>query len=130
MALNDKKAGVKTGTSDEETPDHVLTPRVDIYEEPDGTTILVAELPGVVEDGLDISVDKGVLTISASSNHQQPGDGYSNTYCSFSPGEYFRAFALSDEINRDAINAKLQDGVLTLHLPKAPEAQTHKIKIK
>jgi len=105
-------------------------PLVDVYEVDDGTTILEAELPGAASDSIDIRVDKGVLTLEAEANPAPAGEDYAATYTGFAVGRYFRAFALSDEIDRDRIEASLADGVLTLRLPKAAAARTRKIEIK
>jgi HSP20 family molecular chaperone IbpA len=77
-----------------------------------------------------VEVDKGVLTITGQVTWAQPGEGYSPTYVGFSPGSFFRAFALSDEIDREKITAQMTAGVLTLHLPKAESARTRQIPIQ
>ncbi len=105
-------------------------PLVDIFEGPDGTVTLVAEVPGVPPEKVDIRVDKGVLTIWADGRQEPPSPSYARTYTSFETGEYFRAFALSDEVDRDKIQAACADGVLTLTLPRAAAARTRKIEVK
>ena len=127
MAENVKVDTRPTQTAEPEADSY--TPLVDIYEEADGTIVLLAELPGAKADDLEVQVDKGVLSISARSLVEQP-EGYAMTYCGFAGGQFFRAFALSDEVDRDAISANLSDGVLTLRLPKAPAAKTRRIEIK
>ncbi|HNX27512.1 MAG TPA: Hsp20/alpha crystallin family protein [Phycisphaerae bacterium] len=104
-------------------------PLCDIYEEADGTNIMVAEIPGAKSGTVDIRVDKGVLTISADGTRQAPGEDFNRTYGGFAGGHYFRAFALSDDVDRDSISATFKDGLLTLRLPKAPSAKTRKIPI-
>jgi len=110
--------------------ENAFTPLVDVYEVEDGTTMLLAEVPGAAADSLDIRVDKGVLTISADGTLPETGDEYARTYTGFVGGRYFRAFALSDEIDREKIEASLEGGLLTIRLPKAAAAATRKIKIK
>ena len=56
-----------------------FAPLVDIYETDDGTTMLVAEMPGASEEAVDIRVEKGVLTLSAEAHLPQLGDEYSRT---------------------------------------------------
>ena len=58
------------------------------------------------------------------------GEAFSQTYGDFSGGLFFRAFALSDEIDRDKIDASFADGLVTIRLPKATSAQTRKIEIR
>jgi HSP20 family molecular chaperone IbpA len=109
---------------------NVYSPLVDIYELEDGTTVVEAEVPGATKESLDIRVDKGVLVIAAEAKVAAWGEDYARTYVSFEGGKYYRAFALSDEIDRDRIEASMADGMLTLRLPKAAAAQTRKIEVK
>ncbi len=103
---------------------------VEIYTEPDGTTYLLAEIPGAKMESVDLSVDKGVLTVSADGARPAKDPAYSGTYTGFEGGRYYRAFALGDEVDRDNIEATLTDGVLTVKLPRAAAAHTRKIQIK
>ena len=130
MTDNNAKTKVQAGASTRRSSEDAFSPLVDIYEAEDGTTILLAEVPGATNESLDVRVDKGVLTIQADAGVPEPGEGYSRTYTGFVGGEYFRAFALSDEIDRDKIEANLTDGLLTLRLPRAAAAETRKIPIK
>lgn len=104
-------------------------PLVDIYEESDGTVVLAADVPGATDDSVDVRVEKGVLTIQADARIETP-EGYTCTYQGFRGGRYFRAFALSDEVNREQIAASMSDGVLTVRMPRAQAAKTHRIEIK
>ena len=121
---------VHSGAASHRASEDAFSPLVDIYETQDGTLILLAEVPGATNDSLDVRVDKGVLTIQASAAVPEFGDEYGRTYTGFVGGEYFRAFALSDEIDREKIEASLADGLLTLRLPRAAAAKTRKIEIK
>jgi len=105
-------------------------PLVDIYEREDGTIVIEAELPGVEVDGVDIGVDKGVLSLEAQANVPELGEGFSCTYAGFGAERFFRAFALSDGVDRDGIHAEMADGVLTVTLPRAAAARSRKIEIK
>lgn len=125
-----EKMAVKSGSVQAPTSEENYTPLADIYETPDGTTIVEAELPGVSSDRLEIKVDKGVLTIQAQAKLPETPTDYANTYCGFTECMYFRAFAVSDEIDRDRIEADLANGLLTLRLPKAAAAKTRKIEVK
>jgi HSP20 family molecular chaperone IbpA len=105
-------------------------PLVDIYETSDGTTVLLAEVPGATQESIDIRVDKGVLSISADGRRLGHGQEYRAVYTGFAGGQYFRAFALSDEVDRDRIDATLDNGLLTVTLPRAAAASTRKIDIR
>jgi len=103
-------------------------PRVDIYET-DDTIIMLADMPGVDEKSVDITLEKNILTISGCVESEQPAN-YSLAYAEYEVGDYERSFTLSNEIDRDNIEAAVKNGVLCLHLPKAGPAKTRKIAIK
>ncbi len=127
--MSDKKVTVKAAGVVNNESSETFAPLVDIYDE-DGVTVLVADVPGAETDSLDVRVDKGVLTIEAQGRLDDPGEDYAPTYRGFVGGQYFRAFALGDEVDRDKIDASLENGVLKLRLPKAATAETRKIEIK
>ena len=130
MALEKEKVIVHTAAPEKHDADEeTYTPLTDIYEESDGTTVLVAEVPGAERDSMDIRVDKGVLTLSADGRRKRDLQGYSPTYTGFLGGRYFRAFALGDEVDREKIEANLSEGLLTIRLPRAEAALTRKIEI-
>lgn len=125
-----RKVNVHSEPSRMEVSPEAVAPRVDIYTVEDGTTYLLAEVPGAAPDSVDLRVDKGVLTIAAEASGAKVDDCYARTYVGFTNGPYFRAFALSDEVDRDKIEASLSDGVLTVKLPRAASARTRKIHVK
>jgi len=130
MAEKKGKMKVHAGPAARPKGEGAFSPLVDIYETADGTIVLVAEVPGARPETVDVRVDKGVLTISAEAPVLQNEGRYTPTYIGFAGGEYFRAFALSDEVDRDRIEASLADGLLTVRLPRAAAAKTRKIEIK
>jgi HSP20 family molecular chaperone IbpA len=103
-------------------------PPTDIYETPDSIVVL-AEMPGVAPDGVDITLERRVLTICGRATEQQH-KGYQQVYAEYADGDYERVFTLSEDIDRDRISATLKDGVLHLALPKAERAQARKIELK
>ena len=109
-------------------PRPVFMPPADIYETKDSIVVL-AEMPGVSPEGVDISLERRVLTIrgrSAANEHT----GYQRVYNEYADGDYERVFTLSENIDRDRIAATLKDGVLQLVLPKAEAAKPRKIELK
>jgi len=109
-------------------PRPTFLPPADIYETRDNIVVL-AEMPGVALDGVDITLERRVLTIrrrSASNDHA----GYQRVYSEYSNGNYERAFTLSENIDRERIEATLKDGVLHLILRKAETAKPRKIELK
>ena len=103
-------------------------PRVDIYETED-TVVLLADMPGVDENSVDITLEKNILTINGFANRQAP-EGFEPAYAEYKFGNYERTFALSDEVDREQIEATVKNGVLRLVMPKAEAAKTRKITVK
>jgi HSP20 family protein len=103
-----------------------LSPAVDIYETADGLTV-VADVPGVDRDGLDIDVEDKILTMRGMVTATERPGLLSREYGVMN---YFRQFRLSDEVDREKIEASLAHGVLTLRLPKAESAKPRRIQIK
>lgn len=106
----------------------VFTPKVDIYETGD-VVVLLADMPGVNEEDVDITLEKNILTINGYASGGQH-EGYGLAYREYGEGDYERTFALSDEVDRNKIEASMSDGVLKLTLPKAEEMKTRKITVK
>ena len=129
MAAQDMvKAQESSLTPREETrtSGRVLFPAVDIFESEDYLT-LIADMPGVDKKGLDINLEKGVLTINGEVNSESRGK---QILQEFSPANYYRQFKLTEQIDADKSQAELKNGVLTLKIPKAETAKPKKIKIK
>jgi HSP20 family molecular chaperone IbpA len=103
-----------------------VAPPVDIYETRDGLVVL-ADMPGVAQEALDVRVDHNVLTIRGHAHHVVPGEV---TYREYDLVNFFRQFELSDQVDQSHITADLKSGVLTLHLPKAQEAKPRQIKVQ
>ena len=103
-------------------------PRVDIYET-DDAIVLLTDMPGVDENSVDIMLEKNVLTVNGTVDVESP-DNYSLSYAEYESGDYERSFNLSNEIDREKIEATVKHGVLRLHLPKAAPAKTRKITVK
>lgn len=106
----------------------VYIPRVDIYETGDAV-VLLADMPGVSEEDVDITLEKNVLSITGFVQATER-EGYSLAYSEYSEGDYERTFALSDEVDRNRIEATMKYGVLKLTLPKSEEVKTRKIAVR
>jgi HSP20 family protein len=103
-------------------------PRADIFETGD-KLVVVADIPGVDENGIDITLEKNVLSLHAHPDFKFP-EGYTLDYAEYGIGDYERSFVLSDSIDREKIEAVVKNGVLYLYLPKAGPAQTKKINVR
>jgi HSP20 family protein len=105
-----------------------FVPRADIYET-DDKIVVVTDMPGVSAESLDITLEKSVLTINGYVEPEIP-EGYSLAWAEYRIGDYQRSFRISDEIDRDRIEATIKNGVLHLDLPKSTAAKTRKISVK
>ena len=103
-----------------------LTPSVDIYESPEALTV-VADLPGVPKDGVDVRVENSVLTIKGRTTLEPPVDW---AIQEFSLQSYFRQFELGEQIEQEEIGAQLRNGVLTVTLPKKKKAAPRKVAVQ
>lgn len=110
----------------EEMPRRAYVPAVDLIDA-DNEVILIADVPGVPEGGVDLTIEKNILTLTA-----VPADGViagkKLAYSEYGVGEYKRSFALSEEVDKEHITATLKDGVLRVHLPKSAPV-TKKISV-
>jgi HSP20 family molecular chaperone IbpA len=102
-----------------------ITPPVDIYETP-ADLVVMADLPGVTKEDLDIRVENNLLSIRGHAHHTAPG---APMYREYETGHFFRQFELTGKIDTAKITAEFKHGVLLLHLPKAAEAKPRKIEV-
>jgi HSP20 family molecular chaperone IbpA len=105
----------------------VFTPPIDIYETKDGL-ILRADLPGVSLETLDLQVQNNKLTLFGRVTSPSP-DAAHLIHQEYREGDYLRSFILSENVDHDRINAKLNSGVLEVFLPHAPKNEPHRIEV-
>jgi len=118
-----------TTQSAQAAPDNrVLVPRVDVIEDDGGITLL-ADVPGVPKDQLELRVEGDTLTFEGTITPLTPGE-LEPVYAEVRVPRYRRAFTLSRELDASQITANLKDGVLNLRIPKQPEAQPRRIAIR
>ena len=117
-----------TSPAEQTTPGLVFTPAVDIFETEKEITLL-ADIPGVKADNLTIDLRDNTLTLAADI---APVDDTSeeDLLREYDTGRYYRQFTLGELINQENIDAKLNDGVLRLALPKVEKATPKKISVK
>ena len=106
----------------------VYTPTVDIIERK-SDIMVTADMPGVDDKSVDITLEKNVLTIYGKADAEIP-ENHRLYISEYGVGDYQRSFTLTDEINKDGIQATMKNGVLELILPKAEAAKTRKITVK
>lgn len=108
-------------------PGLVFSPLVDIFET-DKEIVLLADMPGVTSDKLDVDLRENMLTLSAEAVSGK-GSEEQDILSEFAVGKFYRQFTLSEVIDQGKIEAKLNSGVLRLVLPKVEKAAPRKIQI-
>jgi HSP20 family molecular chaperone IbpA len=106
----------------------VYSPLTDIVETTD-EILVVADMPGVDDKCVDITLDKNVLTIYAYPP-EETVDNFSLAFGEYGVGDFERKFIVSQEVDREKIAAKVKNGVLTVHLPKSGPAKARKIEVR
>ncbi len=105
-----------------------LRPSVDIHEN-NNCIILYAELPGVSQDDLEITIDNDKLLLEAKASIETPAE-MKPVYAEFQSANFKRSFTLSDELDTDQVKAKLTHGILELTIPKKELSKPRKIEVK
>lgn len=104
-----------------------IRPAVDIFES-EQNLILVADMPGVDKERLDVNFERGILTLKGEINASGRGEPL---YREFSLGSsYYRQFELSDDFDTEKTSAEFKNGVLTLTLAKSETAKPKRIEIR
>jgi len=103
-----------------------FVPAADIYETNE-SVVVTADMPGVPATGVDVSLEKDVLTIRGKVD-QATIEGLSPTYREYREGDFVRTFSISNQVDRERIQARMANGVLTLTLPKVGPT-TKKIEV-
>jgi HSP20 family protein len=117
----------KESAAVEQTSLPTVMPAVNLYER-EHEVVIVADMPGVSEKNVDITVEKHVLTVSGRAEWTEPA-GYDLRYREFAPAEFRRVFSLTSDLDADNIKAVMKHGVLTLTLPKTEKAKPRKIEV-
>lgn len=129
--MNDRMSQVLESIFGENGESEAATwgPAVDV-EENDDRFQITAELPGIKMDEVKISVENNVLTVKGEKKHEvteNKGNYHRVERCY---GRFQRSFSLPSTVNADKVKAEMDNGVLTVTLPKAEEAKAREIPIK
>jgi len=125
LAAREKR---EAATREERTvPGRFYVPHTDVWETEDALTV-VMEVPGVAREAVEIELKEDVLRVEARVDPARY-DGLQPVHTEYGVGHWARAFALPDGVDRERIEARLEDGVLTLTLPKAAEAKPRRIAL-
>lgn len=122
-----QETGGSVATAEQTRDNPMFTPRFDIFEN-DDELILWGDLPGVTSENLDIDFEKNELTIRGHVEPREEGAQY--LLAEYGVGDFYRAFTIGEAIDTEKISAELNNGVLTLHLPKTENVKPRKIAVK
>lgn len=104
-----------------------FTPRFDLFENDDGY-LLTGDLPGVDPQDVDVKFENQDLTIHGKVSPRHGGNRYFTE--EYGVGDFHRSFTVGELIDVSLIKAELKHGVLTVHLPKRPDAKPRKITVR
>jgi len=127
MIMNERNKLVveQDGRSKEQRP--ATLPAVDIFEDATGVTV-IADLPGVTKERLNVKVESEMLVIEGEASVQVPND-VRLIHGELREPLFRRSFRLGPEFDKDAISASLKQGILTLRVPRVREAQPRRIPV-
>jgi HSP20 family protein len=103
-------------------------PAIDILEEKE-RFVLRADLPGVSAEDIDISMDKGLLTIAGERREEKSEQAEGLHRVERATGKFYRRFSLPETVNSDGISAKSVNGILEVSIPKQPQVQARRITV-
>jgi len=125
MAVREKQ---ELARQEEQTvPGRFFIPAADIFETDEALTLLL-EMPGVDRNNVDVQIENDVLRVEGKIDFTAYKE-IEPVYTEYNIGHYTRSFTLSNKIDRDGITARVEDGVLTLTLPKAKETMPRRIAV-
>ncbi|MDZ7602863.1 MAG: Hsp20/alpha crystallin family protein [Hoeflea sp.] len=106
-----------------------VRPAIDITEN-DAAITLTAELPGMSEEEVDLSISDGMLTLKGEKSVSHEAKNDQSVVIQRSYGSFQRAFPIPDRVEQDAIDATFDKGVLTVSMPKKPGQKSGERKIR
>ena len=127
-ALEQRKTEVKFNNGEPTRNRRVYSPYTDIIDIGD-EILVISDLPGADENCVDVTLEKNVLTISAYPP-EETVKNYSLEFAEYGVGDFERKFVVSQDIDRERIEARVKNGVLTLRLPKSGPAKARKITVQ
>lgn len=116
-----------TRIANEQEQQRAVPPAIDVFEDAGGITLL-ADMPGVPKDQLELKIEGDALQIEGNVQALTP-EGLEAVYAEVRVPRYRRSFTLSRELDTARIEANLKDGVLTLRIPKQAHAQARRIAV-
>ena len=125
MATDNKLASNAHASTEKIEQRPVVAPAVDVFEN-ENELLVVADLPGVAQDKMNIHFEKGRLTIEG----RRPAPAYTPGIREIEAADFRRTFLVPQGIDAERITAELSQGVLSVHLPKHASAKPRRIEVK
>ena len=116
-------------TFEPQARDTTWSPAVDVHEEAE-RFVVRADLPGVKPADIEITADKGVLSLRGARNFEQKTEEGRYSRVERVSGRFTRSFTLPENVQADAIKASFKDGVLELTIPKVAKVEPRRIEIQ
>jgi len=125
LKIQEKKAVQPNGEATK--TDTYFAPHVDIFET-ETDVVVLADVPGVLPEGIDLSLEDNILTIQG---HRETPQHLGRLILEeYETGHYLRRFTVAETIDQESIEASMTNGVLKVRLPKVGPAQPKKIEVK
>jgi HSP20 family molecular chaperone IbpA len=128
MAAAETSNDIAVSQADRVAQQRSVAPAVDVLEDPQGITVL-ADMPGVSRERLEVHLDGDTLAVEGTVDLEVP-DGMRPLWAEVNVPRYRRTFRLSRELDPSRIEATLKDGVLSLRVPRQPQAQPRRIAVE
>jgi len=109
-------------------PRRIIMPAANIRET-DHEVIVEVEMAGLSRQDISVELAADELTITGRRSEDKPPKGYTAVYRERSPFDYKRSFVLSEEVDKEKISARYENGVLILRIPKSEKVQPKRIEI-
>lgn len=117
---------VMTGASGAAETVRSFVPAIDVRAN-DEEIVFTADVPGIKEADLEITLEEGVLTLKGQRRYE--GNGQDKVWLSRAFGSFTKQFTLPDTVDAEKLTADLADGVLTIRVPQQPKAKPRKITV-
>ena len=125
--VNGQKVKKSEFTEEKTVAGKYYIPLTDIIET-EKSLVVTMDVPGVKKENINVKLEDNVLEVDGQIDHSHYND-LNPVYTEYNVGHFTRKFTVSNQVDTGNIDANLSDGVLTLTLPKAPEAQPRQIKV-
>jgi len=125
--VKDQKVKKSEFTGEKTVAGKYYVPLTDIVET-EKSLVVTMDIPGVKKENIHVKLEDNVLEVDGQIDYSTYND-LNPVYTEYNVGHFTRKFSVSNEIDTGNIDANLSDGVLTLTLPKAPEAQPRQINV-